>query len=182
MNAPLRQHDPRRYWPWLRPALATLAGALLLAMAAGYVGLFPLQIGKEQPIPFSHRFHVSTKQISCVMCHTGVLHTARAGVPAVETCMLCHKRIIIHHPQIEKLTRYYNDKEPIPWVRLNALQEFVYFDHSMHVRAGFDCGRCHGDVAHMDRVTPVVNLNRMGFCVQCHRDEGFSRDCFICHR
>lgn len=182
MTAPLLQNDPNRYWRRLRPALAIAAGLLLIGMAAAYAKYFPFQIGVEQPIPFSHRFHVSTKQLSCVFCHTGALTTARAGVPPVETCMLCHKRIIIHHPQIEKLTQYYNEKKPVPWVRVNALREFVYFDHSMHVRGGFDCGRCHGDVAHMDRVTPVVNLNQMGFCIQCHKDEKFSHDCFICHR
>jgi hypothetical protein len=28
----------------------------------------------------------------------------------------------------------------------------------------------------------VVNLNQMGFCIQCHKDEECSHDCFICHR
>jgi len=171
-----------RYWPWLRPALALSAGLLLIAMSAGYLAFYESQIGAEQPIPFSHRFHVATKNLSCVFCHPGALHTARAGVPPLETCMLCHKRIIIHHPEIEKLTKYYNDREPVPWVRVNALREFAYFDHSMHVRAGFDCSRCHGDVTNMDRIKPVVNLNQMGFCIQCHKDEKCSHDCFICHR
>jgi len=100
----------------------------------------------------------------------------------VETCMLCHKRIIITHPQIQRLRKYYDDREPIPWERVNSLSEFVFFNHQRHVRAGFDCGRCHGDIANMDRVKPVVNLNTMGFCVQCHRDEEYSHDCLICHR
>ncbi|MDQ1257025.1 MAG: hypothetical protein QG656_1626 [Candidatus Hydrogenedentes bacterium] len=164
--------------PWLAGAIALLG----IAVAASPL-LFPSAcIGTAQPIPFSHRFHVSTKNISCVFCHSGALKTARAGVPPVETCMLCHKRIIVTHPEIVKLKRHYDERQPVPWVRVNRVSEFVFFNHERHVRAGFDCGRCHGDVAKMDRIVPAVNLNDMGFCVQCHRDEEYSHDCLICHR
>ncbi len=166
-------------------ARSALAGLIMLtgiAVAVTVLFFFSSRIGVEQPIPFSHRFHVGTKHLSCVFCHSGVLKTERAGVPPVETCMLCHKRIIVTHPQIKKLTEYYESGTPVPWRRVNRLSEFAYFNHQRHVRAGFDCGRCHGDVASMDRVAPVVKLNNMGFCVQCHRDEEYSHDCLICHR
>ena len=143
---------------------------------------FTSHIGEAQPIPFSHRFHVGTKNLSCVFCHSGVLKTERAGVPPIETCMLCHKRIIVTHPEIKKLREYFDTGTPVPWVRVNRLGEFAYFNHQRHIRAGFDCGRCHGDVASMDRVKPAVVLNNMGFCVQCHRDEEYSHDCLTCHR
>ena len=162
-----------------------LAGVIVLAGAATALAVlffFPGRIGAAQPIPFSHRFHAGTKQVSCVFCHPGVLKTARAGVPPLETCMLCHKRIIVTHPEIRKLTEYHDSGTPVPWVRVNRLSEFAFFNHQRHVRAGFDCGRCHGDVAAMDRVKPAVPLNNMGFCVQCHRDEEYSHDCLICHR
>ena len=162
--------------------LAGFIGLTMVAVAATMLAFFQSRAGIAQPIPFSHRFHVSTKGISCLFCHADALKTARAGVPPVETCMLCHKRIIITHPQIQRLRKYYDDREPIPWERVNRLSEFVFFNHQRHVRAGFDCGRCHGDVAKMDRVKPVVELNNMGFCVQCHRDEEYSHDCLICHR
>ena len=45
---------------------------------------FTSHIGEAQPIPFSHRFHVGTKNLSCVFCHSGVLKTERAGVPPIE--------------------------------------------------------------------------------------------------
>jgi predicted CXXCH cytochrome family protein len=109
------------------------------------------------------------------------MNTARSGVPPLETCLLCHSRIIVDHPEIVKLRAYYDAGKPVEWVRVNDLPDFVYFDHSAHVRAGFDCGRCHGDVAGMDRVWLVHDF-QMGFCVQCHRDNGFSHDCLICHR
>ncbi len=166
----------------LRPWLAAVAGLMLLATAPAVIVYFPYRAGVSQPIPFSHRFHVSTKHLSCILCHPGVLTGERAGVPALETCMLCHKRIIVSHPKIQALRELFDKGEPVEWNRVNHLNEYVFFNHEVHVRAGFDCGRCHGDVAHMDRVAPPVNLNNMGFCVQCHRDEDVSHDCLRCHR
>jgi hypothetical protein len=165
-----------------RFALAGVIGLTSLVVAATVLFFFTSRVGVAQPVPFSHRFHVGTKQLSCVFCHSGVLKTERAGVPPVETCMLCHKRIIVTHPEIKKLRDYFDTGTPIPWVRINRLSEFAFFNHERHIRAGFDCGRCHGDVASMDRVRPPVKLNNMGFCVQCHRDEEYSHDCLICHR
>lgn len=165
----------------LPATLAVLTALLTIGMAWGYYEYYPDLIGPEQPIPFSHRFHVAEKRLSCIFCHPGVLGTERAGVPPLETCMLCHKRIIVGHPNIENLRRHYDEGRPVPWVRVNHVPEFVFFNHEVHIRKGFDCGKCHGDVAMMDRVTPAPELT-MGFCVQCHRDEDFSHDCYICHR
>jgi len=160
-------------------ALAT--GLLLLATAAAYSFYYPTRLPPAQPVSFSHHVHVTVKQLSCVFCHPGAIDTARSGVPPLETCLLCHSRIIPDHPEIRKLRAAYESGQPVEWVRVNALPRFVYFVHEAHLRGGFDCGRCHGDVAAMDRVDLVHNFT-MGFCVQCHRDENFSHDCTICHR
>jgi len=174
----------RSRWRKLRRTELILAAAAVLSVAAaawGYFLYYPRKIGPEQPIHFSHRLHAGTKQISCFFCHPGAMNTPRSGVPPLETCLLCHSRIIVDHPEIVKLRAYYDAGKPVKWARVNDLPDFVYFDHSAHVRAGFDCGRCHGDVAGMDRVWLVHDF-QMGFCVQCHRDSGFSHDCLICHR
>lgn len=167
---------------WRLAGWISLAVVLLTAvMVLGYYYYFPSQLGPVQPIAFSHRVHVTDKQISCLMCHGGTIESAHAGVPPVETCMLCHSRIIVDHPQIASLTRYYDDRRPVPWARVNNLPDFVFFNHQAHVRAGFDCGRCHGNIAQMDRVN-LVHEFRMGFCIQCHRDNNYSTDCLTCHR
>jgi hypothetical protein len=150
-------------------------------MVWGYYLYYPTVAGPQQPIPFSHRFHAGEKQISCLMCHTGAVDTPRAGLPPLETCMLCHKRIITTYPQIKELREHYEAGQPIEWVRVNHLPEFVYFNHEAHIRRGVDCSKCHGDVSAMDRVVPSPEL-LMGFCVQCHRDENVSHDCLVCHR
>jgi predicted CXXCH cytochrome family protein len=168
----------------LRRIELILAGLTILSVLAalwGWYFHYPGGLGPRQPIPFSHRLHAGTKGISCFFCHPGAMHTARAGVPPLETCLLCHSRIIVDYPEIVKLRAAYDERQPIQWARVNTLPDFVFFDHEVHVRAGFDCSQCHGDVAGMDRVWLVSDF-QMGFCVQCHRDNGFSHDCFICHR
>ena len=164
----------------LTPALyALLTGALILATAALYYRVPP--VGKAQPIPFSHRLHAGDKQIACFFCHTGAMATERAGVPPLQTCMQCHQRIIVDYPPIQDLRRHYLQGIPVEWERVNDVPDFVYFDHQVHLMRGVDCGTCHGDVKAMDRIVPAHELN-MGFCVQCHRDNGASHDCLMCHR
>ena len=169
---------PRRR---LERQLTILVGLTTFAAAWGYFAYYPRLVGQAQPISFSHRIHATEKKISCVLCHPGALKSPRAGVPPLETCMLCHSGIIMHHPEIEKLRAHYENGTPVYWERVNDIPDFVYFNHELHVRRGFDCGKCHGDVAGMDRIVQVHDF-KMGFCVQCHRDEKASHDCLMCHR
>ncbi|BCS54209.1 cytochrome c3 family protein [Geobacter sp. SVR] len=173
-----RQHESS----WGRP-LAALAVLLLGALSALMLldRLYPVDLGQRQPIPFSHRVHAHTKTISCLMCHSQVLSTARAGIPPLETCLLCHSRIIRTHPYIALLREHYRSGRPVVWQRVNWLPEFVYFNHAVHLVKGIDCSRCHGNVALMDRVVPAQKFE-MGFCIQCHRENKATHDCFTCHR
>lgn len=142
---------------------------------------FQDEIGPEQPVPFSHRTHAGMKKIGCVMCHEGVFTSANAGIPPVQTCILCHEKIIITYPPIEKLRGMYIKNQPIEWVKTGDLPDYVYFNHSMHLSKNIDCSRCHGDVLQMDRIERVEDFT-MGFCIQCHRDNNATIDCFTCHR
>jgi hypothetical protein len=157
--------------------ICTVIVAALTVLGAAY---YPGNIGTKQPIAFSHRVHAGDKQIGCLMCHSSALKQAVAGLPPVETCMLCHSRIIIHYPEIERLREHYDRNEPIWWVRVFNLPDLVHFDHSMHLAAGVDCGHCHGDVKAMDRIVLPRKLT-MGFCIECHRQYAATRDCFTCH-
>jgi hypothetical protein len=167
----------RRAAPWL----AAITALTLLVMVLLYFLLYPLQVGKPQPIPFSHRVHAGDKQISCIFCHNGVARSGRADIPPLQTCMLCHQKIIIAYPKIRELREHYFQNRPIEWVRVNRLPDYVFFDHSVHIHRQIDCGECHGDVKKMDRVISMRELD-MGFCVQCHRDNGVTHDCWACHR
>lgn len=161
-------------------AMIVLALIAVMALVI-YAVLYPTGLGPKQPIPFSHRVHVHVKKISCVMCHSQVSETARAGIPPLQRCMLCHERIIRTFPYIEELRRHFEQGKPIIWQRVNWVPEFVYFNHSVHIQRGIDCGHCHGNVTMMDRVITAQEF-KMGFCVECHRKNNASHDCFVCHR
>jgi hypothetical protein len=183
MDEKLTHPDPRQHRVAAR-MLAILILVLLIIGIGSFFIFYPVgavSAAPEQPIPFSHRIHVTEKKLSCFMCHSGAINTDQAGIPPLQTCILCHSKIIIHHPQIVKLRKHYDQRIPVEWIRIAYLPDFVFFSHQIHIQAGFDCGKCHGDVAHMDRLILPTQL-KMGFCVQCHRDENFSHDCTRCHR
>lgn len=79
---------------------------------------------------------------------------------------------------------------PVKWTRIHVNPDFVYFNHSVHVSAGVDCQKCHGEVQTMERVRQVSDLS-MGWCVNCHRDVNKTGvagkrvkapiDCAACH-
>ena len=137
--------------------------------------------GPEQPIPFSHRVHVTDKGIDCRFCHAYVDRAPYAGLPPLQTCMFCHRSVITEHAEIRKLRSLYERDEPVPWVRVFDVPDHVYFSHRMHLRKGFDCPDCHGDVAHEDRLK-APQVFEMGFCLSCHKAKGGPRDCLVCHR
>lgn len=162
-------------------AFSLLMLLLLGTAAIMYFNYYQSKIGPEQPIPFSHRLHAEKKDISCVICHEGALSSARAGIPPLETCMLCHDRVIIHHPEIEKLRAHYANNTPVQWTKVYEIPDFVYFNHGVHIFRKIDCAQCHGNVKQMDRIERTHEL-KMQFCIQCHRENNATTDCFSCHR
>jgi cytochrome c2 len=47
----------------------------------------------EQPIKFSHAIHAGLNKIDCQFCHDGARRSKHAVIPAMNTCMNCHKAI-----------------------------------------------------------------------------------------
>ncbi|MCU0918255.1 MAG: cytochrome c family protein [Planctomycetes bacterium] len=168
------QYRPKTQW--------LLVGAIVVVTTLTTLGAiyYPWGLGPRQPIPFRHRIHAGTREIGCLLCRPGALHRSVAGMPSEQTCLLCHSRIIVHHPQIERLRRSDRRGEPIAWVRVSNLPDLAHLDHSMHLAAGVDCGRCHGNVKGMDRFVLHQDFN-MGYCIQCHRENNATHDCFACH-
>ena len=141
-----------------------------------------------QPILFSHLIHAGAFQISCQYCHADARRSQYAGLPSVERCMGCHKIVAAAgNPEVQKLQGYWQRREPIPWVRIYKVPEFVYFQHRGHIRAGVACQTCHGQVQQLMRIPAIAGPNRfndllnlvgftpappplsMGWCVECHR-------------
>ena len=123
----------------------------------------------KQPIPFSHALHVDNVGMDCRYCHSNVEKAAHSNIPATETCMNCHKQIKTDSPHIKKLTEHYESGEPIEWIKVHMLPDYVYFNHSAHVNVGVSCVQCHGQVNKMDVVYQAEPLS-MGWCLECHRE------------
>jgi hypothetical protein len=167
---------------WL---FAGLAGAVI-PLIAGVAFLYNLPLDLRdrapvQPIAFSHKKHAGDNGIPCLYCHRHAPKSRIAGVPAVSDCRACHLFISADAPEIRKLMDHWEKKEPIPWVRVYAVPDHVYFPHMMHIRAGLVCTACHGDVAAMERIKRSNKLN-MGWCMDCHRKKKASIDCWTCHK
>ena len=173
------------------PTLRVLKPAAMM-VAVGFVGLligyyanatfFP-GTTPVQPIEFSHAVHAGDYEIPCLYCHTEARRSPSAGVPSVNKCMGCHAIVATESPLIREVARYYENNEPIPWVKVHDLPDFVHFPHKRHVAAGLECQECHGPVETMDRVTRMAP-NEMGECLTCHRDSEVEHgiDCLTCHK
>ncbi len=123
----------------------------------------------EQPIQFSHAHHVGGMGIDCRYCHTSVEDSAFANIPPTKTCMNCHSRIWLGAPILEPVRASMAEGKPLNWVRVNDLPDFVYFNHSIHVRKGVGCATCHGRVDQMPLMYQESTL-MMSWCVDCHRN------------
>ncbi|HXS09993.1 MAG TPA: cytochrome c3 family protein [Candidatus Krumholzibacteria bacterium] len=136
-----------------------------------------------QPINYSHQIHVGKLNLECAFCHETADKSYYAGVPSVQKCMSCHSAVKTDSPEIQKLTKYWNDKEPVPWNRVHRIRirNHIYFTHKRHIAAGVQCEHCHGQLAAMPRVRQVKSM-KMGFCVSCHEANHAPTDCVICHK
>jgi hypothetical protein len=123
---------------------------------------------REQPVPFSHRHHVSQLGIDCRYCHTSVEETGFAGIPPTKTCMTCHSQIHSTSPMLEPVRASWREDQSIAWIRVNDLPDFVYFNHSIHVKKGIGCVTCHGPIGEMALTWRENSLN-MEWCLGCHR-------------
>jgi hypothetical protein len=126
---------------------------------------------RPQPVPFSHEHHVSGLGIDCRYCHTSVEVSATAGYPATHICMSCHSQIWTNADMLAPVRRSLAEGKPIRWNRVNALPDYVFFDHSIHVAKGVGCTTCHGPINEMPLVWKGADL-QMGWCLDCHRNPG----------
>lgn len=126
------------------------------------------EVVREQPVPFSHRHHVDQLGIDCRYCHTSVEESNFAGIPPTKTCMTCHSQIHTAAAMLEPVRESWRTGESLEWVRVHDLPDFVYFNHSIHVKKGVGCETCHGPIGRMTLTWRQNSLN-MEWCLGCHR-------------
>lgn len=77
--------------------------------------------------------------------------------------------IVYHDEQVA-------EGDPIEWVKVHNLQDFVYFNHSQHVVVGgLECQECHGPVEKMQTAEHYAPLT-MGWCINCHREKEINQE------
>jgi Cytochrome c7 and related cytochrome c/Class III cytochrome C family len=160
---------------------ASVAAALAFAMVLAMFGLYPREAAPIQPIAFSHKLHAGDYEIDCFYCHVNARRSIVAGVPSMQLCMGCHKNVGKEKPEVQKLSRLWEQRRPVEWIKVNDLPDFVYFSHKRHVAAEVACETCHGQVEKMERVSQGRVLS-MEKCVSCHLERKASIDCWTCHK
>lgn len=190
----------------------TTIGVLSYAVSNSRKGYEP-----RQPIAFSHKrmagapvlqandkgeqVNVGGFAIPCQYCHTMPYKGRHATIPSTAVCMNCHSTVGLNKEWVLKMREYWDRGQPIPWVKVHDLPDFVYFDHSAHLNARDEkgnpklpvtdaagqpmvaCQTCHGKVDQMDIVSVQTNFN-MQWCLDCHRQPEMKAptSCVTCHR
>ncbi len=129
-----------------------------------------------QPIHYSHKIHAGANQIECKYCHSSARVSKHSGIPSLNVCMNCHEYIgeyngeedlengytkDFYTNEIKKLYNavgwdeenqvYTGNTQPVKWIRIHNLPDFVYFNHAQHAQvAQIECQTCHGPVEEME--------------------------------
>ncbi len=113
---------------------SVLCGLLFLCIFASPV------MAEDQPIAFSHKLHADQNQIPCQYCHLYARRSFSSGVPPVSVCVGCHGTnanpvIKPESKEVNTMRDYWDKKEPIPWVKIHDIPDFVRFPHKAHINA-----------------------------------------------
>ncbi|MBI5687008.1 MAG: cytochrome c3 family protein [Verrucomicrobia bacterium] len=148
-----------------------IVAALVWAAAELYRSPYVTRAGDpiSQPVPFSHKHHVSDVGIDCRYCHASVERSSFAGIPPTKTCIGCHAILWADAPMLEPVRKSFQTGDPIRWKRVNYLPQFVFFNHSIHVNKGIGCTSCHGPVGEMPLTWQQETLH-MRWCLDCHEN------------
>ena len=159
---------------FMNTALLALGSALVFMLLAVWV--VPVmgyntqeRFAPNQPVPFSHRHHVSGLGLDCRYCHTKVEKSSSAGMPSTAVCMTCHSQIWTNAKMLAPDRQSLAKDVPIRWTRVYTLPDYVFFDHSIHIAKGVGCTECHGPIGDMALTWKARPLH-MSWCLSCHRD------------
>lgn len=139
--------------------------------------LEPAPAAIAQPLPFSHREHV-TAGMKCDDCHQTAGGGKDMGIPNVQECMKCHRTVRGDSAVIQKLAAMERSGQQIEWARVYQLPAFVFFSHEKHAKTG--CEVCHGAVASRDALWQEKDESMTG-CVNCHKLRQAPVSCGLCH-
>jgi len=127
-----------------------VVGFIVVILLMSWFSNPPFGLGNAppQPIAFPHTVHAGPVEtggvgIQCEFCHRNVTKGAAATVPAVETCVFCHKQINpekllgttnVNLDEVQRVVDRFSDGNPIDWERVHRLPDHVRFVHEAHIR------------------------------------------------
>jgi len=127
-----------------------VVGFIIVVLLMSWFSNPPFGLGNAppQPIAFPHTVHAGSVEsggvgIQCEFCHRNVTKGAAATVPAVETCVFCHKQINpekllgttnVNLDEVQRVVDRFSDGNPIDWERVYRLPDHVRFIHEAHIR------------------------------------------------
>lgn len=160
---------------------------LFVLLSLGVWGVIQTQSAPDQPIQFPHNLHVGLG-IQCLYCHPGALRGPSPGIPTETKCWGCHQQLAVQGTELPKLAAYVQNNQPIDWVPVAQVPDFVHFVHRPHIAAGLNCETCHGDVSKLT-VYQNPRVMNMGWCLNCHKLKSQNNpelrtkltDCSTCH-
>lgn len=158
-------------------ARISLFGGIVVLAGLGYLGwifahssyMTAQNLVLKQPVPFSHDHHTAGLGIDCRYCHTSVEESSFAGIPPTATCMNCHNIMWKREDLLAPVRDSWRTGEALRWNRVYDLPDYVYFDHSIHLKKGMGCEVCHGRVDRQPLIRQAVSL-QMKWCLDCHRN------------
>jgi hypothetical protein len=163
--------------------------AALVAFSVAAYGISLTQRAPEQPIQFPHSRHVALG-VQCLYCHPGALRGPSPGLPTQAKCWGCHQQIGITQTSelLKPLVAAVENNQPLAWIPVAQVPDFVQYKHRPHIAAGLNCEDCHGDLGKMTIYENPQILN-MGWCLDCHKDRSKDDaelrarliDCGTCH-
>lgn len=169
-----------RWSNWLPLKLAICSFVIVCGLTAGtwyYVTPKYTKVGYEpiQPVPFPHDIHVTQLGMDCRYCHSFVEVAAHSNVPTTQTCIACHQQVQKDNPKLEPVRASWKTQDPVEWVWIHRLPDYVFYNHAAHVNRGISCASCHGQVNHMPAMYDAKPMS-MKWCLECHRyPENFLR-------
>ncbi len=176
---------------WMKKPVVMIAfGVIAILVLSGAVyGVWLTQQPPKQPIQFNHKLHLGFG-VQCLYCHPGAWKGTSPGLPTETKCWGCHQQLPIKTADQQKLADAVKNNQPIQWVPVFILPDFVYYNHRPHIAYGLNCETCHGELSYMTVAQPPRQKIDMGWCLHCHRTKAANdpvlltrlTDCGTCHR
>jgi hypothetical protein len=171
-----------------KPAFLLASGILIALVFCGVIyGIWLTQQPPPQPLQFNHSLHLGFG-VQCLYCHPGAWKDPSPGIPTETKCWGCHQQLAIKDENQQILADAVKNNQPIQWVPVFIVPDFVHYNHRPHIAYGLNCETCHGELSRMTVAQPPKRLD-MGWCLHCHRTIAAGNealltkltDCGTCH-